>query len=282
MSDYCDLHIHTTASDGQLSPDEVLSFAQSKNLKAISICDHDTISGYEQLCKLYPSLTDGTLLVSEMEVIPGIEISCSWDNREIHILGYFCDPGCQEFSEIQTRLKESRLKRVNLILDKLKSMGIHIDLSQVLEKSSGDSVGRPHIAQAMYENGYVKSVGEAFELYIGYGRPAYVERFRLTPFESIGSIRHAKGVPVWAHPQLANADHLLPELIENGLQGLEVYHPQHDRHAVGKYKSLASEHGLVITGGSDFHSHSIPYGATIGSYGVCYKTVEVMRSLAQR
>ncbi|MBP8613337.1 MAG: PHP domain-containing protein [Firmicutes bacterium] len=280
-SDCCDLHIHTVASDGQLTPLEVLSVALEANLKAISICDHDTIAGFSELSRLYPSLADGTLLASGIEVIPGIEINSEWETREIHLIGYFCETKSQEFASLLASLRETRLQRVKLILDKLRDQEIIVDISQVLDRAKGESVGRPHIAEVMVEEGYVGSIGEAFNTYIGLGKPAYVGRFRLTPAECVKAIRRANGVAVWAHPGMANADHLLKELIESGLQGLEVYHPEHDRNAMIKYTSLALEHGLAITGGSDFHSYNRPYGALIGSYGVTYESVQRIRDLAQ-
>jgi len=280
-SDCCDLHIHTIASDGQLTPTEVLSDALEANLKAVSICDHDTIYGYVELSKLYPSLPDGTLLASGIEVIPGIEINSEWKNREIHLIGYFCETKSQEFASLLASLRETRLQRIKLILDKLKDQDIVVEISQVLDKAKGESVGRPHIAEVMVEEGYVESIGEAFNTYIGLGRPAYVGRFRLTPVECVKAIRRANGVPVWAHPGMANLDCILKDLIENGLQGLEVYHPEHNQNSMLRYESLALEYGLVITGGSDFHSYNRPYGALIGSYGVSYESVRRIRDMAQ-
>lgn len=279
ISNLCDLHIHTTASDGQYTPQQVVSYSHKLGLRTVSICDHDTVSGYEQLARVYPTNQSDDIKHGSIEVIPGIEINSQWGGREIHILGYFIDPDNHQLSKVLSQLRESRHLRIKAMVEKLNHLGIQIELCRVLELSKGESVGRPHVAEAMIEKGYISSIEEGFDLYLGIGRPAYVERFHLNPVESIKVIRQAKGIAVWAHPGTANADYLLHELVENGLQGIEVCHPEHDHSLQQRYWYMARENKLLITGGSDFHSTSSTEGAMIGSHGVSYESVEIMKQL---
>jgi len=279
---FCDLHIHSTASDGHLTPSEVVQHSLELGLRAISICDHDTMAGYLQLGETYSQGELGIVNVDGLEVIPGIEINSQWEQRELHILGYLLDPGDGRFLDLLSELRNSRVKRVQAMVDRLASLGKPIELFRVMELSQGDSVGRPHIAEAMVEKGYVSSVKEAFSLYLGIGKPAYVSRRHLTPAQAIRAIREAKGVAVWAHPGITSADRLLTELVEHGLQGIEVYHPEHDGEFQRKYLKMARENGLVITGGSDFHSESSSEGAMIGSFGINYESVEILKQVASK
>lgn len=279
-SDFCDLHVHSTASDGQCTPQQVLSLAQKAGLKAISLCDHDTLSGYMELTRQYKAMTDGTVMAFGIEVIPGIEINSEWQGRELHILGYFINPDNREFLRLLAQLRESRLRRLNQILERLANLDISIDISRVLEIAQGESVGRPHVAQALVEEGYANNIREAFELYLGIGKPGYAARSHLNPVESIKAVRRAGGVAVWAHPGTARADNLLGELIEAGLQGLEVCHPEHEHHIQQKYKGIAADNRLIATGGSDFHSLTASEGSMIGSYGVPYDSVRLMKVLS--
>ncbi len=276
-SDFCDLHIHSTASDGQCTPHQVLSLAQKAGLRAISLCDHDTLSGYIELSRLYQTNTDGTVMALGIEVIPGIEINSEWQGRELHILGYFINPADKQFLNLLAQLRESRFQRLKQMLANLAKLDISIDISRVLEIAQGESVGRPHIAQALVEKGYANSIKEAFELYLGIGKPGYAARFHLNPVESVKAVRRAGGAAVWAHPGMAKADNLLGELIEAGLQGLEVYHPEHDYDIQEKYKTMATDNRLITTGGSDFHSLTASGGSTIGSYGVPYDSVRLLK-----
>lgn len=278
--DFCDLHVHTTASDGHLTPKEVVQHSLELGLRAISICDHDTMAGYLELTEEFSQDKLGVVNVNGLELIPGIEINSRWEQSELHILGYFIDPGDGSFLDLLSQLRRSRVERVQVTVEKLASLGKPVELSRVLELSQGDSVGRPHIAQAMVEKGYVSTVREAFELYLGIGKPAYVDRRHLSPAQSIRAIREAKGIAVWAHPGITNADWLLTELMEYGLQGIEVFHPEHDIGSQQKYLHMARENRLVVTGGSDFHSATSSEGAMIGSYGISYDGVQALKRMA--
>ena len=295
ISSFCDLHVHTSASDGSLTPIEVVNLASRKGLKAVAICDHDTMAGFAQIAGLNrcTDLSAGPASPQEkagshgpeslpfpgIEVIPGIEINSEWNGHEVHILGYYVPLDDEEFGELLEKLRRSRYERIRLMVEKLQSIGIYLDFDRVKEIAGGDSLGRPHVGEAMVEKGYVASVKEAFAKYLGIGKPAYVERYHLDPEESVERIRKAGGVAVWAHPGTAGADELLQSLIEKGLQGLEVYHPEHDRRAQQKYLAYAKRFGLVVTGGSDFHGPGAGEGADLGSYGVPYEVVSTLKEL---
>jgi len=309
----CDLHVHTSASDGILTPQEVFRLAVKKGLKAIAICDHDTVSGFLSLAtslaaeesnlnsiprsdssnlqilndgcekgrKCQPNRRGSGLISQGVEVIPGIEINSEWQGREVHILGYYIRPHDEKFQNLLERLRKFRCVRVKLMVEKLESLGMPLDLERVFEIARGDSVGRPHVAKAMVEKGYVASVKEAFTRYLGTGKPGYVERLRLDPGESVGAVVDAGGVAVWAHPGTTDADYLLSSLIAKGLAGIEVYHPQHDRNARKKYLALARQNNLIVTGGSDFHGIGANEGGDLGSSVVSYEVVCKLKKIAQ-
>lgn len=177
-------------------------------------------------------------------------------------------------------MQASRQDRARFTVRKLEEMGMPVELSRVLELSAGDSVGRPHVAQAMVERGYVSSVKEAFERYLGIGRPAYVDRLHLEPRAAVRAIAGAGGIPVWAHPGTSHALNLLKDLVDDGLLGIEAFHPEHDRGMSDRCLRLAAEYGLVVTGGSDFHGVSAGEGGDLGSTVVPYAVVSQLKSMA--
>ncbi|MGE5578594.1 MAG: PHP domain-containing protein [Bacillota bacterium] len=281
---WCDLHTHTTGSDGALSPADLVEYAREKRLRAVAICDHDTVSGARSLYRA-PDASEGPevltpLLVKEVEVVPGVEINCYLEGREVHILGYYVPFGKGPFQALLEKMQESREDRVFQTVRLLRDLGLPVEASRVMELSTGDSVGRPHVAQAMVEKGYAASVKDAFERYLGLGRPAYVERARLCPEEAVRAISSAGGVAVWAHPGTSDCLHLISDLVKEGLQGIEAFHPDHDRCMSEKCQDLASRYGLVVTGGSDFHGIGAGEGGDLGGTVVGYDVVEALRRLA--
>ncbi len=282
-SGWCDLHTHTTGSDGTLSPAGLVQYAREKGLRAIAICDHDTVSGVRSLYQV-PAGEDPEvltpLLLDGVEVVPGVEMNCYLDGHEIHILGYYVPFGKGPFEALLQKMQVSRENRVLQTVSLLASMDLPVEVSRVMELSTGDSVGRPHVAQAMVERGYVASVKEAFEKYLGLGKPAYVERYHLSPEEAVEAISSAGGVAVWAHPGTSNCLHLLPNLVRKGLQGIEAFHPEHDSKMTDKCLDLASRYGLAVTGGSDFHGPGSGEGGDLGGTVVGYDVVKVLRKLA--
>ena len=224
----------------------------------------------------------GIDVIEGVEIVPAVEINSEWKGRELHILGYFIPLGPSPLEDLLARLRDSRKERVSRTIEKLNSIGMPLDEKRVFEFSSGESVGRPHIAQAMIEQGYATSVKDAFDRFLGIGRPGYVERFHLEPVQSVRTLREAGGVPVWAHPGTSRALGQISVLVENGLMGIEAYHPEHGPKMRQRCLAMAEEHDLIVTGGSVFHGLAASEGADLGSVVVPYEVVSQLRSAAGR
>ncbi|MBL7085312.1 MAG: PHP domain-containing protein [Candidatus Omnitrophica bacterium] len=265
---YADLHIHTKFSDGTFAPEQVVKEAQEKGLSCIAITDHDEVSGIE------PAIKEGKNL--GIEVIPGVELSAEINDYEIHILGYFIDWQAQWFRDKLRQICEVRRKRALAIIERLRTKGINLDSDKVLDAATSGSVGRLHIARMLEEQGYVSSIQEAFNKYIGNGRACYVKKFKLTPSEAINMISRIKGLAVLAHPYSIGNDELIPELAQLGLRGIEVYYPEQHRATSEHYKNLAKKYGLLITGGSDYHG-LCKDRLTLGEIKVPYILVEALK-----
>lgn len=242
-----DLHIHSTASDGVLDCEELIDVAISLGLKGIAITDHDTVNSLQR-AKDYINRIN-----SSLKFIPGIEINTDYENEEVHILGYFLDYKNEEFLAKLTELKEARYNRAIKMLDKLKNMGITLNLAAVEKIAQGDIIARPHIGQALVDKGYVFSVKEAFEKYLAKGRPAYVPRTKFTPAEAIRLINNVGGIAILAHPGLIRDGTVIYDVIDMGIEGIEVYYPEHSFLQIDYYLKICQEKNLLITGGSDFH-----------------------------
>lgn len=239
-----DLHLHTTASDGQLAPSDVIRRARDRRLEAVAITDHDTTAGIAEA-----QAAAGTLLV-----IPGIELSAEDQKLDVHVLGYFVDGQNAAFQATLTRFRDDRARRGQRIVEKLAALGLPVAWERVLELADGGSVGRPHVARAMVEAGYVESTHEAFNRYLHNGGPAYVSRERLTPEAAIDLIHSAGGAAVLAHPGLlANYAAMVERLVPAGLDGVEVAHPKNPPILRDNLRALAARYNLIMTGGTDFH-----------------------------
>jgi predicted metal-dependent phosphoesterase TrpH len=269
-----DLHIHTTASDGVLSPAQVVQVAIGKGLEAIAITDHDTTDGIDQAVAAAGS--------EQLEVIPGIELSAEDGPREVHILGYYIDHRDHALQERLAVLRRARRERAWKMVEKLDTMGVPLSWERVLEIAGETSAfGRPHIAQALLERGYVGSVNEAFDRYIGLRGPAYVSRYKLTPAEAVKMIVDAQGLPVLAHPR--GQEDVVPRLAALGLVGLECYYPSYSEEERALLARLAHQHNLVATGGSDFHGYNGGNAAvSLGEMPVPLESLERLRTLAGR
>ncbi len=276
----CDLHAHTTASDGRMSPAALTSYAATKGLKALGICDHDTVEGVRSLFGEAPADMLEPLIRDGVEIVPGVEINALWEGSEVHILGYYAPFGKGPFHDLLERMRADRVERVSLSVEALSKLGMKVELSRVMELSGGGSVGRPHVARAMVEKGYVSSIKEGFDLFLGIGKPAYVDRAHLSPYEAVRAISAAGGVAVWAHPGISGAMGILPGLVRDGLSGIEAYHPEHSAAMSSGCLRLAREFGLIVTGGSDFHGEGSGEGGDLGSAVVPYATVSTIRALA--
>jgi predicted metal-dependent phosphoesterase TrpH len=242
-----DLHLHTTVSDGLLSPTELIQLAHKNGVRRLAVTDHDATDGLPE------ARAEGHKL--GVEVIPGIELSADVPGSEVHMLGLFLEYERPDFQEMLSRFREGRVDRARGMVRKLEALGKPISWQRVQELAGEGSVGRPHIAQALLEAGHVATIPEAFDRFIGRTAPAYVERYKLTPTEAIQLIHAADGVAALAHPRetLGTLD-LVPELASAGLDGLEVYY-WHDYGpgTIEELLLLADQFDLVPTGGSDFH-----------------------------
>ncbi len=258
-----DLHIHTLASDGADTAEEVLAEARQAGLAAISITDHDSVDAVGDAVALAPRYG--------VEVVPGIEISVDMGEAEMHLLGYFIDYRDPELCRRLGYFRQIRAERADRMLEILAGMGFPLDMEALLPGQMTGSIGRLHIAQALFRAGYVRSPGEAFARYIGNDGPAYVEKFKIGDEEAMEMILRAGGAPVLAHPGQFDRDELIPGLIEKGLVGLEAYYPSHSRFAVNHYLELARHYGLAATGGSDSHGlnkENVRIGSAAAPYSV--------------
>ena len=268
-----DLHCHTTASDGLLSPTELVQLAAKLGLKGIAITDHDTIQGWKEAEKAGANY--------QIRILKGIELNTTWYGKEVHILGYEVDSSSNHLTDKLRVLRNAREERMVEILGRFKDLGINISVDEVQRFSHGESIGRPHIAQALIERGYVRSIKEGFDLYLGTGAPAYVPRYKLTPEEGIHLIRDAHGVAVLAHPGVLRLEKGIPAWVKAGLQGIEVLHSQHNRDDEKRYLEIAEEYGLLTTGGSDFHGEASKPGVNLGGWGVPLDVMQQILDLAQ-
>lgn len=261
-----DLHCHTTASDGQLSPGALIRLAAEKGLQAIAITDHDTISGWAEAEEAAKQV--------HIVLLKGIEINTDWEGKEVHILGYGMDNQDSALKLRLADLQEKRLARIKKIIEKLDAVGFHISFAEVMQLVKGQSAGRPHVAQIMQKKGFVASVKEAFDKYLRIGAPAYVPRYKLTPIQAIQIIQDAGGVPVIAHPGAQCLEKEIGDWVNAGLKGIEVIHPDHSFEDNIRYRIIAEQFCLVATGGSDYHGPGIKQGINLGDWGVSIEVVE--------
>jgi len=278
-TDFVDLHIHTTASDGSLTPLEVLDAAAEIGLKAIAITDHDTIEGIAEVWQ--------TRRANVIEVLPGIEISADYPFGTMHILGYLIRLDDMPFRQALHTIQEARAIRNLKIIERLQELGVPIRYEEVLEVSGGGQVGRLHISQVLVYKGVTQTVDEAFSRLLKKGGHAYVQRYRLSPADAIQTILQAGGVPVLAHPFTLNAknevelENILLDLKQVGLKGMEVYYPQHGPVRTAEYERLTRRHGLLMTGGTDFHGAVKPgvhLGTGKGDMRIPYRLVEQLKN----
>jgi len=272
-----DLHTHTTASDGSMTPSELVRHAFEKGLAAIAVTDHDTVGGVSQ------ALEEGSRL--GIEVIAGVEISVDFSS-EMHLLGYYPDGNCDLILNTLKNLREMREQRNFKIVNRLNELGFDITMQEVIGNARGGNAGRLHIARVMIEKGYVKSTDEAFKKYLGSGKPAYFKREKLTPKSGIAEIIRSGGIPILAHPfyiglPFDRLDQLVGELAGYGLKGIEAYYSLHTEEQTAILLKLAEKHGLLVTGGSDFHGSfkpDIEIGTGTGALRVPYSLLAELRS----
>jgi len=266
-----DLHTHTTASDGTYSPRNLVKLAQKEGVKILAITDHDSTAG------VWEAVLTGKKY--GVKVIAGVEISVVFEPTEMHILGYGFDVIDPDFIDTLNKLKENRESRNPRMIAKLKELGFDITLDEVIAEAGGDIVGRPHMARVLMKKGYVSSIDEAFQKYLGKGCPAYVPKEKLTPKQAINIIKNAGGLSFLAHPVYLEKDEkglkkVLEQLIAYGLDGIEAYYTYHNEEQTELYLKLASLYNLLISGGSDFHGENKPeirLGRGLGNLNISFE-----------
>jgi 3',5'-nucleoside bisphosphate phosphatase len=249
-----DFHNHSTASDGKLTPTQLIDLAASRGVKIFALTDHDSTEGIAE-ARAAAAKHDGFFL------IPGVELSTDIEGDEVHMLGYFTFE-MLENADLQAELAEfraGRFERGRLMTEKLQALGKPISWERVQEIAGDASVGRPHVAQALVEAGHVATIPDAFDLYIGRNGPAYVEREKMTPLQAIQTLRKYGAPAVFAHPSFTKSfDDVVPELVEAGLAGMEVYYKNYDAETVQTLANKAAKYGLLPLGGSDYHALNNP------------------------
>ena len=274
MTNIVDLHTHSTASDGLYSPTELFQRAAEAGLRVVALTDHDSTNGLEEAAQ--------AARAHDIEFIPGIELNTDIQGGEVHVLGYFPEYTRPDFQSVLQVLRNARVHRGQRMVELLNEQGVHIQWERVREIAQG-SVGRPHVAKALLEAGYVKSIPEAFDKYIGSSSPAYVPRYKLTPQDAIRLIASANGISVMAHPLtmpgLVELRKWLPELHDAGLVGMEVYYGPYAQSEVQELKAFADEYHLIATGGTDYHGPGI-HPTPLGGRYVPYEAVEQLKAAA--
>jgi predicted metal-dependent phosphoesterase TrpH len=271
-----DLHVHTNASDGRYSPSEVVGKAVAAEISVLSITDHDTIGGLEEAAEAAKAF-------SNLVLIPGVEINTDVPSGEAHILGYFIDRTHPELLALLKEMRVSRHNRAQKMLAKLEVLGMPLSWDRVQEIASTDSIGRPHIAQALLEKGYITSLREAFDKYLGFGKPAYVPRSKVSPAQATELILKASGLPVLAHPfTVSEPEKMISDLKEHGLAGIEVYYGSYSNSEVTHLRSFAQKYDLLVTGGSDFHGLDEATEVGLGRSGMPMKAARALIALGEQ
>lgn len=254
-----DMHVHTNASDGVFSPEEVIQRGINNGLSGIAIADHDTVKG--------AIAVDQLQIPRNFTVIKAVEFSTIQNDQEIHILGYNLDVYNKELQKLLEKIQNFRRDRVYHILEKLRKLKLEIEYQEVQGDHPPNAIGRPHVAKVLVKRGIVKDISEAFDRYLAKGRPAYVERYKLGTEEAIDLIKNLGGFSVVAHPGLLSEQELY-SVLEKGVEGIEVFHPKHSPTMINFLYNLAETEKKVITGGSDFHDFSLEKQIDVGAYHV--------------
>ncbi|MPZ23861.1 MAG: PHP domain-containing protein, partial [Dehalococcoidia bacterium] len=251
-NNFCaDFHLHSTCSDGVLSPSDLVELASQQGVTLMSLTDHDSLEGIEE--------ARAACRARGIGLVPGCEVSTDITDDEVHVLGHFLDPANAELQAFLLRNRDGREDRARSMVRRLNEIGVAVEWERVMAIAGDAAVGRPHIAQALLERGHVSTVAEAFDTYIGRNGPAYSERIKMTPAEAVAFIVKVGGLATFAHPNYTKvAEQILPELIEAGLTGIEVYYRDLDAEAVAGLAALAERHDLIPMGGTDYHGLNNP------------------------
>jgi 3',5'-nucleoside bisphosphate phosphatase len=268
-----DLHLHTTASDGKLAPRELVRAAKSSGLKAFAVTDHDTVAGIPEAMEEARAL--------EIELVPGVEVSANFGAASVHVLGLFIDHRNPSLLQFFSEASERRVERVHEMVRKLARLGIRIDAGAVFARSTHGTVGRPHVAEELVAQGVVTTLTEAFERFLGQDAPAYVGYEKVTLRDAVDLIRGAGGVASLAHPICLGDDSLIPPMVADRLQAIEVFHKDHTPEKAAEYGQLAQSLGLLQTGGSDFHQSENGEPPRLGCRELTREAFEKVRASAR-
>ncbi len=274
LSDKADLHIHSFYSDGIYSPEYLVKLAESAGFRAISITDHDSIDGYLELLKSKDNF--------HLEIIPGIEFSCHYKNNEYHILSYMFDVNSSLLNDKLLQIRQERELRAEKIIKKLSRLNVNITMEQIKNVVGMAPITRPHIATVLFESGYVPNLREAFNTYIGEGRLAYQKKTIFHIKDCFKLIKAIGGISVLAHPGNSINQSTIFEMIELGLDGIEVINPSHTPELVSFYKKIAEQYWLIMTGGSDFHGNRDNDFTNFGKYFISYSSLKSMELLSSK
>jgi 3',5'-nucleoside bisphosphate phosphatase len=278
-----DLHMHTTASDGRLSPAELVARAAAAGLTTISVTDHDTVAAIESATAAAAPLG--------IRVISGIEVTAVDNFRDVHMLAYFIDPANRPLADLLVKQRALRVSRVTEIADRLATLNVPVDVDNLLLMAAahpGSSVGRPQLARELVRAGHVQSVQEAFDKWLATGMPGFVPRTGPSPADVIDTIHAAGGIASFAHPGVTNRDDLIASLVDRGLDAIEVYHSDHTPEQVMGYRGLAMRHNLLVSGGSDFHGDDPQkpgersHRSTLGAITLPPEALEALEATARR
>jgi 3',5'-nucleoside bisphosphate phosphatase len=269
-----DLHLHTTESDGRLKPADMVRLARERGLDVIAVTDHDSVGGIDEAIS-------ESMNPRAITVVPGVEINTDLASGELHVLGYFLDYKNATLLEKLEKIRASRVGRARQMVEKLSQLGMQVEWQRVLDLARGESICRPHIAQALLERGYVTSEREAFDKYIGRNGPAYVEREKIKPVEAVEIIKASGGLPILAHPaDITELDDMLRQLIGAGLVGIETYYAQYDQKTIDRLVKVAADYGLLTTGGTDYHHFQDSAEMALGSAKVPVESIRKLFDMA--
>lgn len=270
-----DLHLHTTASDGLCEPAVLVDLAWRAGIRTMSVTDHDTIAALSEV--------ERAATASGIAFVPGIEITAVHDGRDVHVLGYFIGREDAALAEFLDRQRTDRVRRIGAMADRLADMGKPVDRDALFaSRPGGWSLGRPLVAQALVKAGHVADAHQAFDLLIGEGKPAFVPRWGRSPADVIGIISRAGGIASLAHPGLLKRDDLIPGMIEAGLTAIEAFHSEHDEATTEHYLAFADRHGILVSGGSDYHGDKERRRAAFGTIGLPPERFERLKARVTR
>lgn len=269
-----DLHIHTTCSDGKLTPSEVVEMAVEKNLSCISITDHDTYKGYFEALQAAKE--------HDIELVPGVEITAAIGDKEAHILAYYFDPNTDYLENFTKQQREARKQRIKGIIKTVQKNGVDVEYDEVWAEANGANIGRPHVARVLTQKGYVSNPREAFIRYLSNEKLGTIENFYVDYREVINIVKNVGGAAVVAHPGKLYSNDEIKAFVDAGIDGFECIHPSHNFLLQKKFTEYCEKHSLLMTGGSDTHEGKDANYTNMGVVTIAYKHIEKMKRMTQQ